>query len=83
MNYNHDHITQFYRNVPKLGNVAVSRHAQKHMEESNIYQEAFERALLTPVKPDVRRAQTSFGASAMGYGLSYLRTHTVNRRETR
>ena len=34
--------------------MAVSRHAQKRMEESNIYQEAFERVLLTPVKPDVR-----------------------------
>ena len=38
----------------KLGHVAVSRHAQKRMEEDNISQEAFERALLTPVKPDVR-----------------------------
>jgi hypothetical protein len=47
-------MTHFYRNVVKLGHVAVSRHAQKRMEEDNISQEAFERALLTPVKPDVR-----------------------------
>jgi hypothetical protein len=47
-------MTHFYRNVAKLGHVAVSRHAQKRMEEDNISQEAFERALLTPVKPDVR-----------------------------
>jgi hypothetical protein len=47
-------MTPFYRNVPKLGHVAVSRHAQKRMEEDNISQEAFERVLLTPVKPDVR-----------------------------
>jgi hypothetical protein len=47
-------MAHFYRNVPKLGHVAVSRHAQKRMEEDNISQEAFERVLLTPVKPDVR-----------------------------
>ena len=37
-----------------LGHVAVSRHAQRRMEEDNISPEAFERVLLTPVKPDVR-----------------------------
>jgi len=47
-------MAHFYRNVPKLGHVAVSQHAQKRMEEDNISQEAFERVLLTPVKPDVR-----------------------------
>jgi hypothetical protein len=47
-------MAHFYRNGPKLGHVAVSRHAQKRMEEDNISQEAFERVLLTPVKPDVR-----------------------------
>ena len=47
-------MTHFYRNVPKLGHVAVSRHAQRRMEEDKISQEAFERVLLTPVKPDVR-----------------------------
>ena len=47
-------MVHFYRNVPKLGHVAVSRHAQKRMEEDNISQEGFERVLLTPVKPDVK-----------------------------
>jgi Domain of unknown function (DUF4258) len=47
-------LTHFYRDVPKLGHVAVSRHAQKRMAEDNISPEAFERVLLTPVKPDVR-----------------------------
>ena len=32
-------MNHFYRNVPKLGHVAVSRHAQKRMEEDNIYPE--------------------------------------------
>jgi hypothetical protein len=47
-------MTHFYRNVPKLGNVAVSRHAQKRMEEKKISHEAFEHVLLAPVKQDIR-----------------------------
>jgi hypothetical protein len=47
-------MAHFYRNVPKLGHVAVSRHAQRRMEEDNISQESFERVLLTPVKPDLK-----------------------------
>ena len=47
-------MTHFYRNVPKLGNVAVSRHAQKRMEEDKISPKAFEHVLLTPVKQDIR-----------------------------
>ena len=47
-------MDHFYRNVAKLGNVAVSRHAQKRMEEDKISQDAFERALLTPIKQDIR-----------------------------
>ena len=47
-------MIHFYRNVPRLGHVAVSRHAQKRMEEDNISQTAFERVLLGPAKPDVR-----------------------------
>jgi hypothetical protein len=38
----------YYPNVPGLGNVAVSRHAQGRMDEHNISQKAFERALFTP-----------------------------------
>ena len=38
----------YYPNVPRLGNVAVSRHAQARMDEHHISQAAFERALLTP-----------------------------------
>jgi hypothetical protein len=40
----------YYPDVPGLGNVAVSRHAQDRMDEQNISQDAFERALLTPIK---------------------------------
>jgi len=44
----------FYRNVAGLGHVAVSRHAQRQMDENGIPQAAFERALLSPTKPDIR-----------------------------
>ena len=47
-------MSHFYCNVPKLGNVAISRHAQKRMEEDQISLEAFERVLLTPIKQDIR-----------------------------
>jgi hypothetical protein len=45
-------MNHFYRNVPKLGHVAVSRHAQARAEEDGISQEAFDRVLLEPVQPD-------------------------------
>ncbi len=47
-------MEHFYRNVTGLGNVAVSRHAQARMVADGIPQDAFERALLHPVRPDVR-----------------------------
>jgi hypothetical protein len=40
----------YYPNVPGLGNVAVSRHAQERMDEYNIPQSVFERALLKPTR---------------------------------
>jgi hypothetical protein len=43
----------FYRNVPRLGNVAISRHAQASMIDDGITQEAFDKALLEPMRPDV------------------------------
>jgi hypothetical protein len=46
-------VKHFYRDVPGLGNVAVSRHAQARAEEEGISQEAFDRVLLSPVIPDV------------------------------
>jgi hypothetical protein len=46
-------MNHFYRNVPKLGHVAVSRHAQARAEEDSISQEAFDRVLLEPVQSDI------------------------------
>jgi Domain of unknown function (DUF4258) len=46
-------MNHFYRDVPKLGNVAVSRHAQAHAEEDGISQETFDKVLLEPIQPDI------------------------------
>ena len=46
-------MKHFYENVPRLGNVAVSRHAQAQMIEAGISQEAFDRVLLEPPRPDI------------------------------
>ncbi len=43
----------FYRDVYRLGNVAVTRHAQAQMIAAGISQQAFDEALLTPTKPDI------------------------------
>lgn len=40
----------YYPNVPGVGNVAVSRHAQERMDENNIAEHVFERALLNPTR---------------------------------
>lgn len=63
-------MKHFFQNVPRLGNVAVSRHAQAQMEKAGITEQAFERALLQLVKPDKQtgyeilwRAMTSGSAS--------------------
>jgi hypothetical protein len=51
-----DPRSHFYRDGPKLGHVTVSRHAQRQIDEKGISQAAFEKALLTPGKPDMRES---------------------------
>lgn len=50
-------MKHFYRNVPNLGNVAVSRHAQERIMEARISEPMFERILLcgldTPIGTNV------------------------------
>jgi hypothetical protein len=38
-------MTHYFPNVPDLGNVAVSRHAQERMKEESISEDAFRTAL--------------------------------------
>jgi hypothetical protein len=42
-------MNHFYQNVVRLGNVAVSRHAQAQIRDNNIPVELFEKALLQPI----------------------------------
>jgi hypothetical protein len=44
--------THFYRDVPRLGNVAVTRHAQARMIDNGITQQQFDKALFEPQGPD-------------------------------
>jgi hypothetical protein len=43
----------FYRDVPGIGNVAVSRHAQDRMIELGISQAEFDLTLFEPSEPDI------------------------------
>jgi hypothetical protein len=45
-------VQHFFKDVPKLGNVAVSRHAQERMLEEHILPETFEAVLLAPPQTD-------------------------------
>jgi hypothetical protein len=50
-------MKHFYRDVPRLGNVAVSRHAQEQVEDNGIPEPMFERVLFsgldTPIGTNV------------------------------
>ena len=46
-------MKHFYDEVPKLGNVVVSRHAQDRRKEMGITEEEFERVLLRPNGTDI------------------------------
>ena len=69
-------MTHFYRNIPKLGNVAVSRHAQQRMAEDRISREAFERVLLAPVKQDIRDGADTLCRERDGIRLVILENPT-------
>jgi hypothetical protein len=63
-------MKHYYENVPRLGNVAVSRHAQSQMLDAGISQEAFDRALLDPTQPILPMGRISSGESVTGCGWS-------------
>ncbi len=47
-------MEHYFTDVPKLGNVAVSRHAQERIKEENISPEEFRKTLFEPTAPDVQ-----------------------------
>ena len=67
------------RNVPGLGNVAVSRHAQARAREDGISQEAFDRVLLVPLTPDVPDGADILWRERDGIRLVILTNPTPNR----
>ena len=71
-------MNHFYRDVPGLGNVAVSRHAQRRAEEDGISQEAFDRVLLSPLKPDVQEGTDVLWRERDGIRLVILTNPTPN-----
>jgi hypothetical protein len=68
----------FYRNVKGLGNVAVSRHAQERMDAEGVSEELFEKALLSPTKPDVREGSDILWRERDGLRLVILTNPTPN-----
>ena len=71
-------MNHFYRGVPKLGNVAVSRHAQARAEEDGISQEAFDRVLLEPIQPDIPDGTDILWRERDGIRLVILTNPTPN-----
>ena len=72
-------MTHFYRDVKGLGNVAVSRHAQARMEADGISQDAFERALLEPIRPDTPDGADILWRERDGLRIVILTNPTPNR----
>ena len=71
-------MKHFYENVPQLGNVAVSRHAQAKAEEDGITQEAFDRVLLSPINPDIQEGADIIWRERDGIRLVILTNPTPN-----
>lgn len=71
-------MEHFYRNVPGLGNVAVSRHAQARMAADGVSQATFDRALLHPTRPDVRDGADVLWRERDGLRLVILTDPTPN-----
>jgi len=70
-------MNHFYRDVPGLGNVAVSRHAQARAEEEGISQEAFDR-VLSPLMADVPDSADIVWRQRDGIRLVILTNPTPN-----
>jgi hypothetical protein len=72
-------MKHFYRDVPRLGNVAGSRHAQARMQTDGISQELFDRALLEPTCPDVPDGMDVLWRERNGLRIVMITNPTPNR----
>jgi hypothetical protein len=71
-------MRHFFEQVPKLGNVAVSRHAQAQMAKSGISDQAFERVLFHPLKPDIPLSHEILWRERDGIRIVILTNPTPN-----
>jgi len=72
-------MKHFYRDVPGLGNVAVSRHAQARLDIEGISQELFDKVLLHPTKPDISEGPDIVWRERDGVRLVILTKPVPNR----
>jgi hypothetical protein len=71
-------MNHFYRNVIRLWNVAVSRHAQAQILDNNIPVELFEKALLQPTQPNIPDGQDILWRERDGLRIVILTNPTPN-----
>jgi hypothetical protein len=72
-------MNHFYRDVPGLGHVAISRHAQQSAADDNITEAEVERALFNPTAKDVPQGNDILIREARGVRLVILLHPTPNR----
>ncbi|KKQ77820.1 MAG: hypothetical protein A3A96_01850 [Candidatus Zambryskibacteria bacterium RIFCSPLOWO2_01_FULL_39_39] len=72
-------MEHFYRDVPGLGNVAVSRHAQEQMQKGDISESLFQKVLLSPTGSDIPDGQDVIWREREGIRIVILIDPTPNR----
>ncbi len=72
-------MQHFFRDVPRLGNVAVSRHAQERMVEQGISEQRFIKALLEPLGEDIPEAPGILWREREGLRIVVITNPTPNR----
>jgi hypothetical protein len=72
-------MKHFYRDVPHLGCVALSRHAQSEAEEDNIPDATVEDVLMRPSQPDIPDGQNIVWREKNGVRLVIILKPTPGR----
>ena len=72
-------MNHFYRNVPGLGNVAVSRHAQEEARKDRITDTMFADVLLNPVLADIPEGNNILWREKNGIRLVIIVNPEPNR----
>jgi hypothetical protein len=72
-------MNHFYRDVPKLGHVAFSRHAQERLEDEGVSEETVRSILYDTTQPDIPDGQGVVHREGQGIRLVILMNPTPNR----